>query len=99
MQKIYQGLTEKEVLNNQNQYGLNEIEKKKRKSFFIIFIQEFNDWLIIILLIAAFVGLIVDRNALFETFVIILILLLNVSRETFFTYNSCNHNNVSRETL
>ena len=77
MQKIYHGLSKEEVSNNQIKYGLNEITKIKRKNFLLIFIQEFNDWLIIVLLIAALVGLIVDRNALFETFIIILILFIN----------------------
>lgn len=79
MNKNFKGLSEKEVLDNQNKYGNNEIIEKKRKNFFLIFIHEFNDWLIIILLIAALVGIIVDRDSLFETFIIILILLINAT--------------------
>lgn len=77
--KHYNGLTSEEVKNNQIKYGLNELKKVKRDNFFIIFIKEFNDWLVIILIIAALLGLIVDPNSLFETLVILSILFINAS--------------------
>ena len=70
----YKGLNDLEVKQNQKLYGLNELKKHKKPNFFIVFINEFNDWLVIILIIAALINLIVDRDSLFETLIIILIL-------------------------
>ena len=75
----YKGLNDLEVKQNQKLYGLNELKKHKKPNFFIVFINEFNDWLVIILIIAALINLIVDRDSLFETLIIILILFINAS--------------------
>ena len=55
----YKGLNDLEVIKNQKLYGLNELKKHKKPNFFIVFINEFNDWLVIILIIAALINLIV----------------------------------------
>ncbi len=75
----YKGLNEIEVKNNLKLYGLNEIKKNKNPNFLIVFINEFNDWLVIILIVAALISLIVDPNSLFETIIIILILFINAT--------------------
>lgn len=77
MEKKYEGLTDIETRNNQEKYGLNEIKQVKRKNFIITLINEFNDWLVIILILAAFISLVVDRNSLFESMIIIMILFIN----------------------
>ena len=75
--KQYNGLTNEEVKKNQQTYGYNELTKVKRDNFIIIFFKEFNDWLVIILIMAALISLIVDPHSLFETIIIISILFLN----------------------
>ena len=73
----YNGLSKNEVEYNQKLYGLNEFGKEKKLNFFKVFIAEFCDWLVIILIMAALISLIVDHESLFETFIIIFILIVN----------------------
>lgn len=73
----YKGLNEIEVKKNQELYGYNELKKQKKPNFLVVFIHEFNDWLVIVLIIAALISLIVDPTSLFETLIIILILFIN----------------------
>ena len=47
------GLNEKQVEDKQNKFGLNKLEEKKKESIVIKFIKQFNDFMIIILLISA----------------------------------------------
>ena len=78
--KKYNGLSNLEVQKNQSIYGLNQIKEVKKPNFFIVFFNEFKDWLVIILIIAAVLSLIVDPNSLIEVVIIIGILLLNASK-------------------
>ena len=54
-----EGLSSKDALNRLNEYGLNEINVQKRKSKILIFLSEFNDTMIIILLISAIICFII----------------------------------------
>lgn len=47
------GLSDKQVVEAREQYGLNELVEEKKKSSFIIFLEQFKDFLVIILIIAA----------------------------------------------
>ena len=47
------GLTEAEVKKRQEQYGLNNLQEKKGNNIFIKFLMQFNDFMIIILILAA----------------------------------------------
>lgn len=49
-------LTEEEVKAHQEQYGKNELTEGKKKSTFQIFLEQFKDFLVIILIIAAIVS-------------------------------------------
>lgn len=53
---IKSGLTVKEAMRRLKQYGKNELEEHKRKNIFIRFLEQFNDFMIIILLAAAAVS-------------------------------------------
>ena len=56
-----QGLTEKEVKERQEKYGKNKLEEKKKESFIVKFIKQFNDFMIITLIIAAIISAVVSK--------------------------------------
>lgn len=69
------GLSESQVSINRKKYGSNKIEEKKKKSVFEIFIDQFKDLLVIILIIAAIISMITGSYE--STAVIISVLILN----------------------
>jgi len=75
-----EGLTSEEVKRRLEEYGYNQLEAKHRKTFFHMFIAQFRSFMIIILLIAAAISGVVgvmQGEGLLDTFVILVILLLN----------------------
>ncbi|MGI5958536.1 MAG: cation-translocating P-type ATPase [Massiliimalia sp.] len=52
-----EGLTSKEAEKRQNQYGKNQIQEGNKKSAFQVFLEQFADFLVIILIIAAIVSM------------------------------------------
>ena len=75
------GLNEKQVEDKQNKFGLNNLEEKKRESIVIKFIKQFNDFMIIILIIASIISAVVARlegsNDYFDSIIIIAIVVFN----------------------
>lgn len=75
------GLNEKQVEDKQNKLGLNKLEEKKRESIVIKFIKQFNDFMIIILIIASIISAVVARlegsNDYFDSIIIIAIVVFN----------------------
>jgi Ca2+-transporting ATPase len=74
------GLTTEEVKNRQLEYGYNQLDSKRRKSFLQMFFEQFKSFMILILLIAAAISGVVgimEGDGLFDTFVILGILILN----------------------
>ena len=69
------GLSESQVSINRKKYGSNKIEEKKKKSVFEIFIDQFKDLLVIILIIAAIISMITGSYE--STAVSISVLILN----------------------
>lgn len=69
------GLSESQVSINRKKYGSNKIEEKKKKSVFEIFIDQFKDLLVVILIIAAMISMITRSYE--STAVIISVLILN----------------------
>jgi magnesium-transporting ATPase (P-type) len=56
-----EGLTDEEAKARLEKFGQNKIEEVKRKNIFIIFLHEFQSWLIYILLAAAIVSLFIQH--------------------------------------
>lgn len=78
---IKKGLSQKEVLKRQKTYGLNKLDEKKKKSIFSKFIEQFKDFMIIILLIAAIVSMLMSyfegSNDYMDSIIIIAIVFFN----------------------
>ena len=75
------GLTETDVEKRKIEFGLNKLEEKKKESIFIKFIKQFNDFMIIILIIASVVSAVVSKmqgeNDYVDSIIIIAIVILN----------------------
>ncbi len=76
-----QGLTEKEAKERQEKNGKNKLEEKKKESFIVKFIKQFNDFMIIILIIASIISAIVSKmqgeNDYVDSIIIIGIVVFN----------------------
>ncbi len=71
------GLTDEQVLANREAYGVNQLEQKKKTPLILKFLGEFNDPLIIILIIAAIVSIIIDPHEWIESLIIMIVVLVN----------------------
>lgn len=71
------GLSDEQVKINQENYGKNVLEEKKKKPLIIKFLNEFKDPLIIILILAAIVSVVVDKNEWVESVIIMIVVLIN----------------------
>ena len=75
------GLAKNEVIKRQRKYGINKLDEQKKESIIIKFIKQFNDFMIIILIIASIVSALVSRiqgeNDYFDSIIIIAIVILN----------------------
>lgn len=69
------GLDSSQVLENRNKYGENKLAEKKKKSAFQIFLEQFKDFLVIILIIAAIISAI--TGDLESTIVILVVISMN----------------------
>lgn len=75
LQSPEQGLTTAEVESRQAEYGLNELVEKQRKSVWMMFLDQFKDFMILVLIAAAVVSGIIGEPA--DTIAITVIVLLN----------------------
>ena len=57
-----EGLGETQVKQNQQKYGLNELVETKKKSILLVFLEQFKDFLVIILLVAATISAILGDH-------------------------------------
>ena len=75
------GLSDSEVLKRQNQYGKNELENGKKEGIIVKFFKQFNDFMIIILIMASIVSAGVSwyqgENDYMDSIIIIAIVVLN----------------------
>lgn len=78
---ILSGLSEEEAKKRREKYGENKLQEQKKESLLKRFIKQFNDFMIIILLIAAVVSAVVAKiqgsNDYIDSIIIIAIVVLN----------------------
>ena len=77
---IKKGLSLEEVSKRQEKYGFNELREKKKKTLLQLFLAQFNDFLVIILLIAAAISIvlgILGEEGLVDGLIILAIVILN----------------------
>ena len=77
---LEKGLTDEEVAKRREKYGLNELKSKKKKSLFQKFLNQFKDFSIIVLIIAAivsgFVG-VAEGEGITDTIIILIVVVVN----------------------
>ena len=75
------GLTSKEVSKRQKTYGYNQLESPKKKSLFLRFLSQFADFMIIILILAAFISFFVSyvngETDYIDPIIIFIIIIMN----------------------
>ena len=74
------GLTNEQVLKNREKYGYNELKTKNKKSLFIKFLEQFKDFMIIVLIIAAIVSGavgIAEGEGITDTIIILIVIIVN----------------------
>lgn len=74
------GLWQEEVEKRKDEYGLNELEGKKKKSLIIRFLEQFKDFMIIVLIIAAIISGIVgytNGEGFTDTIIIMIVIIAN----------------------
>ena len=77
------GLDEEEVLFRRSKYGKNKLEDKPKESILVKFIKQFNDFMIIILIIASIISAGISyfqgENDYIDSIIIITIVILNAT--------------------
>lgn len=63
------GLTTQQVAEHQEKYGTNKMEQSKKKPVWVLFLEQFKDFLVIILIIAALISAVMND---IESFVVII---------------------------
>ena len=74
------GLKKEEVSKRQSQYGFNELKAKKKKSLIQKFLEQFKDFMIIVLIIAAIVSGIIgvkEGEGITDTIIIMIVVVIN----------------------
>ena len=77
---IEKGLTQEQVNKKLAEFGLNELKQEKKKSIFIKFLEQFKDFMIIILIIAAIVSgavSIAQGEAITDSIIILVVVIAN----------------------
>ena len=73
---LEKGLSSEQVKQNREKYGANELQQKKKKSLFVKFLEQFKDFMIIVLIVAAVVSGVVGEG-ITDTIIILIVVILN----------------------
>ena len=77
---IKSGLNAEQLQKNREKYGLNELKAKKKTSLFIKFLEQFKDFMIIILIIAAIISGVVgylQGEGITDSIIILIVVIVN----------------------
>ena len=77
---IEEGLNDNQITSKREKYGYNELQKAKKKSLFIKFLEQFKDFMIIVLIIAAIVSGVVGvakGEGVTDTIIIMIVIITN----------------------
>ena len=77
---IEKGLSKEQIEEKKKEYGFNELKAKKKKSLFVKFLEQFKDFMIIILIIAAIISGIVgvaEGEGITDTIIILIVVIVN----------------------
>ncbi len=75
-----EGLSKEQVEKKREQYGFNELKAKKKKSLFVKFLEQFKDFMIIVLIVAAIVSGIVgymEGEGITDSIIILIVVVVN----------------------
>ena len=74
------GLSNEQVNENRQKYGTNELQTKKKKSTFVKFLEQFKDFMIVVLIIAAIISGVVgyiEGEGITDSIIILIVVILN----------------------
>ena len=74
------GLTDEQVISKREKYGYNELKEGKKKSLFVKFLEQFKDFMVIVLIIAAIISAIVgvqNGEGFTDTIIIMVVIICN----------------------
>ena len=74
------GLTKEQVEEKRQKYGYNELKAKKKKSLFVKFLEQFKDFMIIVLIVAAVISGIVgymEGEGITDSIIILIVVVVN----------------------
>ena len=74
------GLSDEQVIKNREKYGTNELQAQKKKSLFVKFLEQFKDFMIIVLIIAAIVSGVVgymEDGKITDSLIILIVVIVN----------------------
>ena len=77
---IESGLTKEQVEEKRQKYGYNELKAKKKKSLFVKFLEQFKDFMIIVLIVAAVISGIVgymEGEGITDSIIILIVVVVN----------------------
>ena len=77
---LNEGLNSSQVEEKRQKYGFNELKAKKKKSLFIKFLEQFKDFMIIVLIVAAIVSGIVgymEGEGITDSIIILIVVIVN----------------------
>ena len=77
---VDEGLNTQQLEENRKKYGFNELKAKKKKSLFVKFLEQFKDFMIIVLIIAAIVSGVVgymEGEGITDSIIILIVVIVN----------------------